>query len=157
MIYICWERSFKNFSFSIISSKEIPGLISFRMDWLDLLAVQYSLFNLHPLVDTWIVSRLGLLWLKQLRTFIYRFLNIYLFIYVFWLVAKMAKNPPAMWETWVRCLGQEDPLEKGMVTHSSILAWRITWTEEPGRLQSIGLQRVEHDWMNNTHMSGSIE
>ena len=61
------------------------------------------------------------------------------------LMAQLAKNPPAMWETWVRCLGQEDPLEKGMVTHSSILAWRITWTEEPGRLQSIGLQRVEHD------------
>ena len=45
----------------------------------------------------------------------------------------------------VRSLGQEDPLEKGMATHSSILAWRIPWTEEPGRLQSIGLQRVRHD------------
>ena len=50
------------------------------------------------------------------------------------LMAELAKNPPAMWETWVRCLGQEDPLEKGMVTHSSILAWRITWTEEPDGL-----------------------
>jgi len=50
------------------------------------------------------------------------------------LMAPLAKNPPAMWETWGRCLGQEDPLEKGMVMHSSILAWRITWTEEPDGL-----------------------
>ena len=50
------------------------------------------------------------------------------------------KNLPAMWETLVRFLGWEDPLEKGMATHSSILAWRIPWTEEPGELQSMGLQ-----------------
>ena len=50
------------------------------------------------------------------------------------LVAQMVKNPPAMWETWVRSLGWEDPLEEGMATHSSILAWRIPWTEEPGGL-----------------------
>ena len=58
----------------------------------------------------------------------------------------MAKNLPAMQETqetWVRSLGQEDPLEKEMATHSSILAWKILWTEEPGGLQSMGLQRVE--------------
>ena len=54
----------------------------------------------------------------------------------------MVNNPPAMQETWVGSLGWEDPLEKGMATHSSILAWRITWTEEPGVLQSIGSQRV---------------
>ena len=54
-------------------------------------------------------------------------------------------NLPAMQETWVRSLGWEDPLEKGMATHSSVLAWRIPWTEEPGRLQSIGSQRVGHD------------
>ena len=57
----------------------------------------------------------------------------------------MAKNLPAMQETWVQFLGQEDPLEKGMVTHSSILDWRIPWTEEPGGLQSMGSQRVRHD------------
>ena len=51
-----------------------------------------------------------------------------------------------MWETWVRSLGREDPLEKEMATHSSILAWRIPWTEEPGGLQSTGSQRVRHDW-----------
>ena len=50
-----------------------------------------------------------------------------------------------MWETWVRSLGQEDPLEKEMATHSSILAWRISWMEEPGGLQSAGLQKVGHD------------
>ena len=57
----------------------------------------------------------------------------------------MVKNLPAMQETWVRALGQEDPLEKEMVTHSSILAWRIAWIEEPGRLQSMGSQKVGHD------------
>ena len=55
------------------------------------------------------------------------------------------KRLPAMRETWVRSLGQEDPLEKEMATHSSTLAWRIPWTEEPGGLQSIGWQRVGHD------------
>ena len=57
----------------------------------------------------------------------------------------VVKNLPAMQETWVQSLGQEDPLEKEMATHSSILAWRIPWTKEPGRLQSMGLQRIGHD------------
>ena len=61
------------------------------------------------------------------------------------LVAQMVKNPPAVLETWVQSLDQEDPLEKGMATHSSILAWRISWTKESSRLQSMGLQRVIHD------------
>ena len=61
------------------------------------------------------------------------------------LVAQSVKNMPAMQETWVRFLGREDPLEKEMTTHSCTLAWRSPWTEEPGRLQSIGLQRVRHD------------
>ena len=61
------------------------------------------------------------------------------------LVVQVVKNPPAMWETWVRSLGREDPLEKEMATHSSILAWKIPWTEEPGGLQSMGSQRVGHD------------
>ena len=59
--------------------------------------------------------------------------------------AQMVKNLPAMQETQVRSLGQEDTLEREMATHSSILAWRISWTEEPGRLQSMGLQRVGHN------------
>ena len=57
----------------------------------------------------------------------------------------MVKNLPTMWETWLRSLGQEDLLEKEMATHSSTLAWKIPWTEEPGRLQSMGSQRVGHD------------
>ena len=57
----------------------------------------------------------------------------------------MVKNPPAVQETWVRSLGQEIPLEKGMATHSSILAWRIPWTEEPGRIQFMWSQRVRYD------------
>ena len=61
------------------------------------------------------------------------------------LVAQLVKTLPAMRKTWVRSLGWEDPLDKGTTTHSSILAWRIPWTEEPGRLQSLGLQRVRHD------------
>ena len=60
-------------------------------------------------------------------------------------MAQKLKRLPAMWETWVRSLGQEDPLEKEMATHSGILAWRIPWTEEPGGLQSTGSQRVRHD------------
>ena len=59
--------------------------------------------------------------------------------------AEMVRNLPAMQETWVRSLDQKDPLEKGMATHSSILAWRIPWTEEPGMLQSLGSQRVRHN------------
>ena len=57
----------------------------------------------------------------------------------------MVKNLPAMWETQVQSLGGEDHLEKGMATHSSILAWRIPWTEEPSMLQSMGSQSVRHD------------
>ena len=61
------------------------------------------------------------------------------------LVAQMVKHLPAMQESWVLSLVREDPLEKEMATHCSILAWRILWTEEPGWLQSMGLQRVGHD------------
>jgi len=61
------------------------------------------------------------------------------------LVAQSVKNLPAIQETWVRSLGWEDPLEKEMATHSSILAWKISWTQKPGELQIMGLQRVGHD------------
>ena len=60
-------------------------------------------------------------------------------------MAHTVKNLHAMQETWVQSLGWEDPLEKGMAAHSSILAWRIPWMEEPGGLQSMALQRVRHD------------
>ena len=61
------------------------------------------------------------------------------------LVAQLVKNPPAMWETWVQSLGWEDSLEKQMATHSSTLAWRIPWIEEPGRLKSMRSLRAGHD------------
>ena len=59
------------------------------------------------------------------------------------MMAQMVKNPPAKQETWVQSLGQENPLEKKMATHSTIPAWEIPWTEEPGRLQSLGLQESD--------------
>ena len=73
-------------------------------------------------------------------------LILYLFSWL-WssLVAQTVKRLPTMWETQVRSLGQEDPLEKEMAPHSSTLAWKIPWTEESGRLQSTGSQRVRHD------------
>ena len=67
-------------------------------------------------------------------------------------MAKTVKNLPAMQETDVWSLGGEDALQKGMAAHSSILAWRIPWTEEPGGLQSMGLQRVGHDWSDLAQM-----
>ena len=69
------------------------------------------------------------------------------------LVAQRLKCLPARRETWVQSLGREDPLEKEMATHSSILAWRIPWTKEPGRLQSTGSQRVGHDWAASLSLS----
>ena len=69
----------------------------------------------------------------------------------------MVKNPPAMQEKWVQSLGQEDPLEKGMVTHSSILAWRIPRTEESGGLYSSRLLRIRYDRVTNIHFSLSLK
>ena len=66
---------------------------------------------------------------------------------------QWVKHLPAMQETWVWSLGQEDPLEKEMATHSSTLPCKILWTEKPGRLQSMGSQRVGHDWMTSFHSS----
>ena len=65
-------------------------------------------------------------------------------------IAQTVKNLSAMQETRVQSLGWEDPLEKWVATHSSILAWRIPWTEEPGRLQSLGSQSLSHNWAINT-------
>ena len=73
------------------------------------------------------------------------------------LVAQRVKHLPAMWETWVQSQGGEDPLEKEMATHSSTLAWKVPWTEEADRLQSMGSQRVRHDWatsLQGPSMSG---
>ena len=77
-----------------------------------------------------------------------KIMTVFLYYIVFWasLVAQRLEHLPAMQETWVWSLGREDPLEKEMATHSSILAWRIPWTEELGGVQSTGSQRVRLDW-----------
>ena len=72
------------------------------------------------------------------------------------LVAQMVKNLSAVWETRVWSLGREDPLEKGMATHSSILTWRVPWTEKTGGLQSLDLQRVRNNWETDTFSSPFI-
>ena len=72
------------------------------------------------------------------------------------LVAQMLKNQSAMQDTQVQSLSWEDPLEKGMATHFSILAWRIQWTEKPVRLQSMGSQRVGHNLVTNLHFNQYI-
>ena len=71
-------------------------------------------------------------------------------------MAQTKKNLPAVQENQVQSLGQEDPLEEGMATHSSILTWKIPWTEEPGRLWSMGLQRVRHDLVTKQQQNLSI-
>ena len=68
------------------------------------------------------------------------------------LVAQLVKNPPAMWETWVRSLSWGDPLEEGMATHSSILAWRIPWTEEPGGSMGVAESNTTEGLRAHTHM-----
>ena len=96
------------------------------------------------------IWRTNVLLTREKKNLRHRYLwNIYVYenLRVF-LVAHMVKNLPAMWETQVRSLSWEDPLEKGMTPHSSILAWRISRTEEPCRLQSMGYQRIWHDWVN---------
>ena len=67
-------------------------------------------------------------------------------------MAQTVKRLPVMWETWVRSLSQEDPLKKEMATYSSTLAWKIPWMVEPGRLQSMGLQRVVNDMTEQLHL-----
>ena len=69
------------------------------------------------------------------------------------MMAQRVKHLPAMRETWVRSLGQEDPLEKEKATHSGTLVWKTPWTEKPGRLQSIGSQKIGHDWATSLSLS----
>ena len=70
-----------------------------------------------------------------------------------YVVAQTVKCLPTLWETRVQSLGQEDPLEEEMAPHSSTLAWKVPWTEERGRLQSVGLQRIGHDWATSLSLS----
>ena len=137
----CWS-----FSFSISPSNAYSGLISFRMDWLDLLAVQGTLKSLvqhhsskasvlqhstffivqlsHPYMTTGkTIALTRRIFVGKVMSLLYNMLSRLVCV-----VAQLVKNPPAIWETWLQSLGWEDPLEKGKATHSSILAWRIPWT-----------------------------
>ena len=127
VLHIRWPK-YWSFSFRISPSNEYSGLIFFRIDWLDLLAVQGTLKSSSPTPQFKNINSLVLSFIVQIS-----------------LVAQRLKRLPARRETWVQSLGQEDPLEKEMATHSSTLAWRILWTQEPGRLQSTGSQRVGHN------------
>ena len=188
---IRWPK-YWSFSFSISPSNEYSGLMSFRMDWLDLLAVQGTLKSLlqhhtskvsilwhsaffivqlsHPymtpaktiaLTRRTFVGKVMSLLFNMLSRWVITFLPRSKHLLISWLqspsavileppqikslVAQTEKHLPTMRETWVQSLGQEDLLEKEMATHSSILAWKIPWMEEPGRLQSMGSQRVGHN------------
>ena len=217
---IRWSK-YWSFSFSNSLSSEYSGLISFRIDWFDLLAVQgilKSVLQHHSLkalifqcsaffmvqlshlcvttgkttaltIWTFVIGkvmsllvnmllrfvipflpwskRLLISWLQSLPAVILepkkiKFVTASTFspsicqevmvldamIWFFWLplMAQLVKNLPAMQETQVQSLDRKDPLEKAMATYSSILVWEILWTEEPGRLQTKGSQRVRHDW-----------
>ena len=159
-----------------VLSVNIQDWFFFRIDWFDLLAVLGILKSLlqhhclkasvlwgsaffmvqfsHPYMTTGKITAL------TRQTFVGRVMslvfNMLSRLVLASLVAQMVKRLPAMQETWVRSLGQEDPLEKEMATHSSILAWRIPWIVEPGRLQSMGSQRVRHDWVTSFHFTSLL-
>ena len=95
----------------------------------------------------WWTGRPGVLRFTGLQRVGHDWTDWYMFM-----VAQMVQDLTAMWETQVRSLGGEEPLEKELATHYSLLAWRIPWTEEPGGLWSMGSQRVGHNWATNTHI-----
>ena len=120
-------------------------------EWLSLFSHLYMTTGKTTALTIWtFVSKVMSLLFNTLSRFVTAFLPRFSLAS---LVAQMLKHLPAMWETWVRYLGWEDPLEKKMATHSSILAWRIPWMEEPGGLQSTGSQRVGHDWATSFSFS----
>ena len=135
VLHIKWPV-YWNFSFSISPSNEYSELISFRIDWFNLAPVQRTLKS-HLQHHS---SKTSILWCLA-------FFMVQLSYPWASLVAQMVKNLPAVRETWGPPLGWEDPLEKGTATHSSNLAWKIPWTEKPGMLQSMGSERVGHDWV----------
>ena len=163
-----WPK-YWSFSFSITPSSEYSGLISFRMDWFDLLAVQgtfKSLLQHHSSkasilqCSAFFTVQLSYPYMTTGKTialtrgiFVGRVMSL-LFNMLFRL-AQMVKRRPTMWEIRVQYLGWEDLLEKEMATHSSILAWKIPWMEEFGRLQSMGSQRVGNDWATSLHFTSS--
>ena len=157
LIYlICYEEALHwpmYYFLAFLSLTDAGGYILFVPNtlcifWLSLREIDFNawlvqMFFIHMLTD----MESGMLMLMALC----RYVTICYPLCYSSLVGQIVKNLPAMWEIRVRSLGQEDPLEKELATHSSILAWKIPWTEEPGRLQSMWLQRVRHDWATNTH------
>ena len=154
----------------MLAAKEHPGLISLRIDSLDLLTVQGTLKSLlqhhsskasilqcsaffivqlsHPYITTGkTIALTRWTFVDKVMSLLFNMLSGLVITFLPWasLVAQRLKHLPGMRETQVQSLGREDPLEKEMATHSSTLAWRIPWREEPGRLQSMGLQRVGHN------------
>ena len=153
------------FSFSISLSNEYSGLTSFSIDWFDLLSVQGTLksspapqfksinslafsflhsptltsihdhWKKHPFYLSFCLSLTRQTFVRKVMSLLRNTLSRAA------LVAQLVKNLPAMWETWVRSLGLEDPLEEEMTPQASIFAWEISWTEETGGLQSMGSQR----------------
>ena len=115
----------------------------------------FRVFSSGEEMNSWErVRQSGTLYLFVNYIYIYIYIYIYLFIYLFTLCftgGSDGQELPGMQETWVRSLGWEDPLEEGMATNFSVLAWRIPWTEEPGGLQSMQVQRVRHDWETFIH------
>ena len=142
-VSIRWPKYWR-FSFSISPSSEYSGLISFRIGWLDLLAVQGTLKSLlqHHSSKASVLRHSAFFMVQLSHPYMTTGKTIALIRWIF--VGK------AMQETQVRSLGREDPLEKGMAIHSNILAWRIPWAEEPDGLQSVRSKRVRQDWVTNT-------
>ena len=144
-----WTKSFPNLSAGGTECLEAGPLqdLTWTAKWFPsgfyfqyfCISLPGAILNHHPLNH----SRRDFSWLIEVSW-------IYIFMILKKLVAQMVKNLPVMQETQVWSWGWEDPLEKAMAIHSNVLVWRITWTEEPGGLQSMGLQRVRHDWASNT-------
>ena len=142
-VRIRWPKHW-SFSFSIGPSKEYSGLISFKIDWFDLLAFQGTLKSLlqhHSSKESISCSVLSLLYCPAL------------------IIHTWVRERPLPWlygpllARWCLCFLTHCHLEKAMATHSSALAWRIPWTEEPGGLQSMGSLRVRHDWATSLHFT----
>ena len=119
-----------------------------RFCWMNISLFAYAFFWRPQIFLSFVISFGYYLFSPIMCSWLMRYLGTCTSLLITWAsqVSWMVKCLPAMQETWVLSLDQDDPLEKEMAIHSSTLAWKIPWTEEPGRLQSMGSQRVGHDW-----------